>query len=118
MNIRYKKKRGVPVQGLPFIEWSKGLNMSRHTVKNNVEAMTESTQEQLDTLRTQVQQLLENYVNPRLLDAAERTDHAVANARKIKDHEIENVSTRVRAQPIAAVLISAVVGFLAGRFSK
>lgn len=53
-----------------------------------------------------------------LLQAADRTEHAVANARKITDHEIENVSTRVQSRPIAAILISAVVGFLAGRFSK
>ncbi|GBR48572.1 MULTISPECIES: hypothetical protein [Gluconobacter] len=92
--------------------------MSRKSVKDNVEAATETTQAQIDSLRTQLQELLDNRISPALLDAADRTDHAVANARKITDHELENVSTRVRARPIAAVLISAVVGFFAGRFSK
>lgn len=92
--------------------------MSRKSVKDNIEVATETTQAQIDGLRTQLQELLNNRINPALLDAADRTDHAVANARKITDHEIENVSTRVRARPIAAILISAVVGFLAGRFSK
>ncbi|MBS1066557.1 hypothetical protein [Gluconobacter kondonii] len=92
--------------------------MSRKSVKDNIEVAAETTQAQIDGLRTQLQELLNNHINPALLDAADRTDHAVANARKITDHEIENVSTRVRARPIAAVLISAVVGFLAGRFSK
>lgn len=101
----------------PFNICREGLNMSRSNVKDNVEAITESTQEQIDSLRSQLQQLLDS-VSPVLLQAADRTEHAVANARKITDHEIENVSTRVRAQPIAAVLISALVGFVAGRFSK
>ncbi|WP_215767477.1 hypothetical protein [Gluconobacter cerinus] len=92
--------------------------MSRDTVKKNIEAAAETTQDQIETLRKQVEQILNDYVNPALLQAADRTEHAVANARKITDHEIENVSTRVQSRPIAAVLISAVVGFLAGRFSK
>lgn len=92
--------------------------MSRKSVKDNIEAVSETTQAQIDGLREQLQALLENRISPALLDAAERTDHAVANARKIRDHELENMSTRVRARPIAAVLISAVVGFFAGRFSK
>lgn len=92
--------------------------MSRKSVKDNIEVATETTQAQIDSLRDQLQELLNNRINPALLDAADRTDHAVANARKITDHEIENISTRVRARPIAAVLISAVVGFFAGRFSK
>lgn len=92
--------------------------MSRKSVKDNVEAATETTQAQIDSLRTQLQELLDNRISPALLDAADRTDHVVANARKITDHELENVSTRVRARPIAAVLISAAVGFFAGRFSK
>ncbi|GBR11086.1 hypothetical protein [Gluconobacter frateurii] len=92
--------------------------MSRDTVKKNIEVAAETTQEQIDSLRKQVEQILNDYVSPALLQAADRTEHAVANARKITDHEIENVSTRVQSRPIAAVLISAVVGFLAGRFSK
>ena len=92
--------------------------MSRDTVKKNIEAAAETTQDQIETLRKQVEQSLNDYVNPALLQAADRTEHAVANARKITDHEIENVSTRVQSRPIAAILISAVVGFLAGRFSK
>ncbi|WP_215750987.1 MULTISPECIES: hypothetical protein [unclassified Gluconobacter] len=92
--------------------------MSRDTVKKNIEAAAETTQDQIETLRKQVEQILNDYVNPALLQAADRTEHAVANARKITDHELENVSTRVQSRPIAAILISAVVGFLAGRFSK
>ncbi|GBR51270.1 hypothetical protein AA106555_0489 [Neokomagataea thailandica NBRC 106555] len=94
------------------------LNMSGDRVKENVEEIRKEAQEQIDSLRAQVEQLLKEVVTPNLLKAADKTDTAVANARKFKDYELENVSTRVRSQPIAAVLISAAVGFVLGRFSR
>ncbi|GAN52869.1 hypothetical protein [Tanticharoenia sakaeratensis] len=92
--------------------------MGRGTVKDATTAAADSTQAQIDSLRDQVQRLLTETISPALIDAADRADHAVANARQITDHQVDNVSTRVRAQPILAILISSVVGFLAGRFSK
>lgn len=92
--------------------------MSSESVKDNVEKARQNTQEQIDGLRAQVEQLLKNVVTPNLLKAADKTDEAVANARKFKDYKVEDVSKRVRSQPIASVLISAAVGFIAGRFSR
>jgi len=96
--------------------------MARGSVKESTEQLTsaasQSAQEQIESLKEQVQRLLNEHVNPALIDAADRADHAVANARQITDHQVDNVSTRVRAQPILAILVSSVIGFLAGRFSK
>lgn len=92
--------------------------MTRESVKQTAEKAAETTQEQIDTLRRQVEHLVSTYVTPALLDAAKKTDSAVAGARKLTDHEIENVSTHVKSRPIAAILFSAVIGFIAGRFSK
>ncbi|GBR45487.1 hypothetical protein [Neokomagataea thailandica] len=92
--------------------------MSEDRVKENVEQVRYEAQEHIESLRAQVEQVLKDIVTPNLLKAADKTDVAVANARKFKDYEIENVSTRVRAQPIAAILISAAIGFVAGRFSR
>ncbi|AOX17528.1 hypothetical protein [Kozakia baliensis] len=92
--------------------------MSNKNVKDSVEVAAKSAQEQLDSLKTQLEQLLHDRINPALLEAADRADHAVANARELRDYQVHNVETRVRARPLAAILISAVVGFIAGRISK
>lgn len=92
--------------------------MSKTDVKNSVDNAAKSAQEQIDSLKDQLEQLLRDRINPALLDVAGRADHAVANAREIKDIQLHNAEARVRARPLAAVLISAVIGFIAGRISK
>lgn len=92
--------------------------MSKHNVKDVVDTTAKSAQEQIESLKAQLEQLLTDRINPALLEAAERADHAVANARELRDVQVHNVETRVRARPLAAILISAVVGFIAGRVSK
>ncbi|WP_025885096.1 hypothetical protein [Asaia prunellae] len=92
--------------------------MSKSDVKDTVDLTAKSAQEQIDTLKNQLEQLLKDRINPALLDVAGRADQAVANAHKIKDVQLHNAEASVRARPIAAVLISAVIGFIAGRISK
>ncbi|RUT24861.1 hypothetical protein C0V97_14130 [Asaia sp. W19] len=92
--------------------------MSKSDVKKSLDVASKSAQDQIDTLKAQLEQLLKDRINPALLDVAERADHAVANAREIKDVQLHNAEARVRARPLAAVLISAVIGFIAGRVSK
>ncbi|GBQ94115.1 hypothetical protein [Asaia krungthepensis] len=92
--------------------------MSKSDVKKSLDVANKSAQDQIDTLKAQLEQLLKDRINPALLDVAERADNAVANAREIKDVQLHNAEARVRARPIAAVLISAVIGFIAGRVSK
>lgn len=92
--------------------------MSKSDVKKSVDTVSQSAQEQIDTLKTQLEQLLKDRINPALLDVAGKADQAVANARGITDVQLQNAEARVRARPIAAVLISAVIGFIAGRVSK
>ncbi|GAB6853372.1 hypothetical protein [Asaia astilbis] len=92
--------------------------MSKSDVKQSVDLAAKSAQEQIDGLKAQLEQLLKDRINPALLDVAGRADQAVANAREITDVQLHNAEARVRARPIAAVLISAVVGFIAGRVSK
>ncbi|GBR09713.1 MULTISPECIES: hypothetical protein [Asaia] len=92
--------------------------MSKTDVKHTADAAAKSAQEQIDSLKSQLEQLLKDRINPALLDVADRADQAVANAREITDVQLHNAEARVRARPIAAVLISAVIGFIAGRVSK
>lgn len=92
--------------------------MSKTDVKKCMDTAAQSAQEQIDSLKVQLEQLLKDRINPALLDVADRADRAVANAREIKDVQLHNAETHVRARPLAAVLISAVIGFIAGRVSK
>ncbi|GAJ28265.1 hypothetical protein [Acidomonas methanolica] len=87
-------------------------------IKTAVESATKTTQEQIDSLKEQLEALLSQRINPALLEAADKADHAVAHARELRDQHVKSVTTKVRAQPIAAVLISSLVGFVAGRLSK
>lgn len=92
--------------------------MSKHNVKDLVSETSQTAQEQIDSLKAQLEQLLNGRINPALLGAAEKADHAVANAREIGHAQVERVESRVRAKPMPAMIISAIVGFVVGRLSK
>lgn len=92
--------------------------MARPDLKKMTEDAAKGAQEQIDGLKSQLEQLLKDRINPVLLDVADRADQAVASAKDIKDTQLTNAQARVRARPVASVLISALVGFVAGRMSK
>jgi hypothetical protein len=71
----------------------------------------EDVTEQVAKLRAQVEALMRERVTPALADAAGRAESAMGVAR----HQAEAVSGRVKQQPIMAVLVAAVIGFLAAR---
>lgn len=89
-----------------------------HEIRSTVDSATKSTQEQLDFLKEHLEQFLKDRITPALQDAADKADSAVATAREVRDEKVARVSTSVRSQPIAAIIISSVVGFIAGRLSK
>lgn len=92
--------------------------MRKHNVKHLAKETTQSAQEQIDSLKSQLEQLLNGRINPALLVAAEKADHAVANAREIGHAQVEKVESRVRARPVPAMVISALIGFVLGRLSR
>ena len=69
------------------------------------------TTEQIAKLREQVEALMRERVTPVLADAANRAETAMDAVR----HQAEQVSDRVKEQPLIAVLVAAGVGFLLGR---
>jgi ElaB/YqjD/DUF883 family membrane-anchored ribosome-binding protein len=88
-------------------------------------AMTDSVsekaydaKEQIAQLRRQVEQLMSERVTPALADAAQRAEMAARNATELAREQAEAVSSRVREQPLLAVLIAAATGFLIGRLSR
>ena len=80
--------------------------------------MAQDTQEQLQSLRAMVEQLLNERVTPALADAAGRAENAVSTARDVTNSQVANVSDKVRHQPLVAIAISTVVGYLLGRISR
>ncbi|MEO9190608.1 MAG: hypothetical protein ABI224_11530 [Acetobacteraceae bacterium] len=67
--------------------------------------------DQVARLRAQVEALMNERVTPALADAASRAGNTLCAMRG----QAETVSGYVKDQPLPAVLIAAVVGFLAGR---
>ncbi|MBE7210022.1 MAG: hypothetical protein INR65_03295 [Gluconacetobacter diazotrophicus] len=80
--------------------------------------IADTTQDQISSLRAQVEQLLNNKVTPALADAAGRAEGAVSTARDVTSTQVENVSAHVRDQPIVAIGIAAVIGYIIGRIAR
>lgn len=87
-------------------------------VSNKIQDVKGDTQDQLQSLRAQVEQLLNDRVTPAIADATGRAESAVHSARDITTAQVETVSAQVRDQPIIAIGIAAAVGYLLGRIVR
>jgi ElaB/YqjD/DUF883 family membrane-anchored ribosome-binding protein len=74
--------------------------------------------EQIAQLRRQVEQLMSDRVTPALADAAHRAEVLARNATDVAREQAEAVSSRVRDQPLLAILIAAATGYLIGRLFR
>jgi ElaB/YqjD/DUF883 family membrane-anchored ribosome-binding protein len=81
------------------------------TANNKVEDATT----QIARLREQVEALMKDRVTPALADAAGRAESAVYGAADVVREQADNVSGRVREQPLTAILIAVGIGFVLGR---
>ncbi|NHN84414.1 DUF883 family protein [Acetobacter musti] len=93
--------------------------MSAEKIKKNAEATASeaatTAREELESLKSHLEQFLNHHVVPTLSDAA---NSAVTNARDIAEHQKKSVETKVSAKPLLSIGISAVVGFVLGRMSR
>ena len=87
-------------------------------VSDKAEDVAQDTQEQLQSLRAMVEQLLNDRVTPALADAAGKAENAVTSARDLTNTQVANVSDKVRGRPLIAIAIATVVGYLLGRISS
>ncbi|CAH2604253.1 protein of unknown function [Rhodovastum atsumiense] len=74
--------------------------------------------EQIRQLRSQVDQLMRERVNPAISDAAGRAQDIARQAQDVVTDQAEAVSGRVREMPLTSVLIAAGVGFILGRLTR
>ncbi len=88
------------------------------TVTDKAKDVASDTQDQIQSLRAQVEQLLNERVTPALAGAAGKAETAVNTARDLTTSQVETVSAQVRDQPIIAIGIAAAVGYLIGRIAR
>ncbi len=73
---------------------------------------------QIARLREQVEALMKDRVTPMVADAAGRAESAVHSAADAVRGQAEVVTTKVREQPLLAILIAAGIGYVLGRASR
>ena len=74
--------------------------------------------EQIAQLRRQVEQLMSERVTPALADAAQRAEAVARSATDMAREQADVFSSRVREQPLLAILIAAASGYLIGRLFR
>jgi ElaB/YqjD/DUF883 family membrane-anchored ribosome-binding protein len=78
----------------------------------------EDAMAQIVRLREQVETLMRDKVTPAMGDAAERVGAAAHDAADVMRSRADVLAGAVRSQPLTAVCIAAVVGFLLGRVGR
>jgi ElaB/YqjD/DUF883 family membrane-anchored ribosome-binding protein len=78
----------------------------------------DETNEQIARLREQVETLMKDRITPAVADAAGRAEAAVYGAAGAVREQAETVSSKVREQPLLAVLIAAGIGYVLGRATR
>jgi ElaB/YqjD/DUF883 family membrane-anchored ribosome-binding protein len=79
---------------------------------------SEDAHTQIARLREQVEALMKDRITPAVADAAGRAESAVYGAADTVREQMENVSGRVREQPLMAILVAAAVGYILGRATR
>ncbi len=88
------------------------------TTMDNVRERAGDAKEQIEKLRQQVEALMNDRVSPALSDAAGRAEAAARSGMAMARDQKEAVSSRVREQPMMAIVIAGVAGFLLGRLFR
>jgi ElaB/YqjD/DUF883 family membrane-anchored ribosome-binding protein len=78
----------------------------------------DSARDEIRALREQMNALMEERISPALDHASKRATDAAKRARAYTEDQAEMVSGHVREQPLVAIGVAALVGFLIGRMTK
>jgi hypothetical protein len=81
-------------------------------------ARTDDATAQVAWLREQVEALMKDRVTPVVANAAGRAESAVHVAADTVRGQAEMVTTKVREQPLPALLITAAVGYILGHATR
>jgi ElaB/YqjD/DUF883 family membrane-anchored ribosome-binding protein len=78
----------------------------------------EDADAQIARLREQVETLMREKVAPAVEDAAERAEEVARDAAEILRARADALAGLVRQQPLTALCVAAVIGFLLGRTGR
>ncbi|OUI78062.1 hypothetical protein HK18_10995 [Commensalibacter intestini] len=78
-------------------------------------ALQKSAQDEIRSLKEQVEELLNDRVTPAIVQAADKADQVVHNTKELTDHQMKHVSDKVQSKPLIAIVLSIVIGYLLGR---
>ena len=73
------------------------------------------TTAQIAWLRRQVEALMRDRVTPAVAEAAGRAESAFHGTADTLRSEVEGLTSKIREQPLLAILIAATIGFALGR---
>jgi len=77
-----------------------------------------SVNDQISQLRAQVEKLISERAAPYIADVAGKAEHVARRGYDAAKENVDAVSNRVKDQPITAVLIAGVAGFLLARMFR
>jgi hypothetical protein len=79
---------------------------------------TGDASEQITRLREQVETLMRDRVTPAVATAADRAQSAMHGTADTVREQVENLSGKVRKQPLLAILIAVAAGYVLGRATR
>jgi ElaB/YqjD/DUF883 family membrane-anchored ribosome-binding protein len=85
---------------------------------DDVSGMIGDTTAQIARLRAQVEELMKERVTPAVAEFAGRAEAAMTSARNVVQDQAESVSSRVRDQPLIAIVLAAGIGWAIGRLMR
>ena len=85
---------------------------------NDTRGKLDDAQAQIARLRDQVESLMKERVTPAVADFAGRAESAVQSAGGVVRDQAQVVSSRVKDQPMIAIVIAAAVGWIVGRVMR
>jgi ElaB/YqjD/DUF883 family membrane-anchored ribosome-binding protein len=85
---------------------------------NDTRGKLDDAQAQIARLREQVETMMKDRVSPAVSEFAGRAENAVHSASGVVRDQAHMVSGRVKEQPLIAILIAAVVGWVIGRVMR
>lgn len=84
----------------------------------DVETIEKDIRTQLDELRAQIANLINDRVAPKFAEARDDAESAIRQARDAAGCQAAAVGREIRERPFTAVLVAALVGALVGRLSR
>lgn len=86
--------------------------------KKKPEYIAENVNDEIASLKKQVESLLNERVTPAIANAADKAEHVVHNAKEMTDCQMKQVSDKVQSRPLMAIGIAVIIGCFIGKIIR